>query len=202
MLLGKQWKQGGQDQLRRRGQTYWLVLGGSSGGTHSPRPVTVRHASGRVLRIRGSAECQWSSAPRSVHLLSSQGGCFRVLEGEARWQQGEEQVSGLSGRNLFQKFAVKERAWDLAKLFLNVFKDLSMLACHRHWEKKGYPRSRGQQSKVPEEGKEGRRAQVRGQLLKRTPLPVEQEGGERMGVNASRCLQSLGSKKFIQGDPE
>lgn len=79
MLLGKQWKQGGQDQLRRRGQTYWLVLGGSSGGTHSPRPVTVRHASGRVLRIRGSAECQWSSAPRSVHLLSSQGGCFRVL---------------------------------------------------------------------------------------------------------------------------
>lgn len=79
MLLGKQWKQGGQDQLRHRGQTCWLVLGGSSGGTHSPQPVTVRHASGRVLRIRGSAECQWSSAPRGVHLLSSQGGCFRVL---------------------------------------------------------------------------------------------------------------------------
>lgn len=27
-------------------------------------------------------------------------GCFRVLEGEARWQQGEEQASGLSRQKL------------------------------------------------------------------------------------------------------
>lgn len=60
-------------------QACWLALGGSSGETHTPRPVTVRHASGRVLRIRRSVECRWSSTPRRVHLLSSQGGRFRVL---------------------------------------------------------------------------------------------------------------------------
>lgn len=83
-----------------------------------------------------------------------------------------------AGRNLFQKFAVKERAWDLAKLFPNVFKDLSMLACHRHWEKKGYPRGRGQQSTVPEEGKDGMQSTGEG-AAPETNASSSRTGGRR-----------------------
>lgn len=79
--------------------------------------VAVLNANGQEVSIccrhKGAASGSWREKPDGSRVKSK--------------------LVDLAGRNLFQKFAVKEREWDLAKLCLNVFKDLSMLACHRHW---------------------------------------------------------------------
>lgn len=96
----------------------------------------------------------------------------------------------LAGRNLLQKLAM-ERTWDLAKVLFNVLKDLSTFTCHRDEKGKVNNAVGDNKARSPRRDRVGCRAQMRGQLLTgRMPLP-EQEGGERMGVDPSRCLYSF-----------
>lgn len=121
VLPGVQWEQEGRLRSHaRHAGLHWVAV------VEKLTPLGLSQSdntSGRVLRIRSSsAECRWSSTPTRVHLLSSQGGCFRVLLVCRRLfsiLRSQIQVVSLGGGNRGGDQYTQAKEWCFSLLFKN-----------------------------------------------------------------------------------